>query len=590
MQCSPRNIAGAQRAGPRSLSDTTLEVDVGMSTESTDPSAVSTFIWGSCVSRDTFKYLPARFALHRYVARQSLISAGNSVEGISEKLSPLKSAFQQKMVQGDLGGNLFSALESAAPTIDLVLIDLVDERGGVIHFPSGYATKLNEFWGSGGREASRGVPQVAFGSDEHFTLWTAGATQLVNELARLGLTSRTVVLRANWASTFEDGQPMEIPEWMMPPVEADAAYARYFDHLEKSGLRVVSLPQELARSRRDHEWGASPFHYQDAAYVHFANEIERALQDEEETDGRVHLHLARRDTAPWGRFTEVDSPSAINDADLSSGLLTVWQDGLPFDVLIDDAGAETTLVSFHAALGGSGLRPPIFTARTVSNDVGVNRIFISDPGLMTGKGIGVAWYLGTSGVDATAVLREIISALHQRIGGRHLVFFGMSGGGFAALNLSHEFPGSLAIPVNPQTRILEYAESSWNELGIRCFGARSVEESRDALERHPRADLRRIYSNGFENSVLYVQNASDGHTRTQLYPWLDSLADNSRVSLLFGAWGQGHTPPPARELKPMLARLADARGDWSLVAGALGALQRPTRVSASAEARKYRSA
>lgn len=548
-----------------------------MAIESAEQDQVRTFIYGSCVSRDTFKYLPERYALHRYVARQSLISAGNTASGVKEKLSPLKSQFQQRMVAGDLEGNLYSSLQNAAASVDLVLIDLVDERGGVVKLGGGYATKLNEFWGAGGREASRGAHQLAFGSDEHFSLWAAGATRLVEELNRLDLLGRTVVLRAEWASTFEDGEAFTVPDWMTAPSEANQAYERYFGYLGRLGLRIVALPHNLAHTSRDHEWGASPFHYQDTAYEYFAREINNAVEPEaveaEEgfADDAPKLHLERRDTSAWGDFTDLGSPEEIPGADLSSGLLTVWQDGLPFDLLVDDIGAETTLVSFHAALGGSGLKPPIFTARTVSDGIGLNRIFVSDPGLLAGKDLGVAWYLGTSEVDATAVLTKIIAALQQRMGAKHLVFFGMSGGGFASLNLSHEFPGSLAIPVNPQTRILDYLEEHWDDLGRLCFGATTAEESRQALERHPRADLHRVYAEGFKNTVIYVQNASDGHVKIQMRPWLEAIPPSSDVYTLVGDWGRGHVPPNARQLKALLTHLAGASGDWGSIASIWGA-------------------
>ncbi|MEE1650729.1 DUF6270 domain-containing protein [Brachybacterium sp. J144] len=547
-----------------------------------DSAEVRTFIYGSCVSRDTFKYLPERFVLHRYVARQSLISAGNSTTGVKEKLSPLTSPFQQRMVAGDLDGNLYSSLKNAGDAVELILIDLVDERGGVVALGGGYATKLNEFWGAGGREASRGAHLLPFGTDEHFERWSAGAERFVAELRELGLLHRAVVLRADWASTYEDGDAFPVPDWMTPPAEANAAYGRYFDHLSTLGLRIITLPQELAHTSRDHEWGASPFHYQDAAYEYFAQEIQQATalsetQDTGPADRTTRVHLDRRDTAAWGAFTDLQSPSEIAEADLSSGFLTVWQDGLPFDLLVDDIGAETTLVSFHAALGGSGLKPPIFTARTVSDGIGLNRIFVSDPGLLAGEELGLAWYLGTSKVDATKVLVEIITALQERMGAKHLVFFGMSGGGFAALNLSHEFPGSLAVPVNPQTRILDYLEEHWDDLGRQCFGASTAEGSREILEAHPRADLRRVYAEGFENTVIYVQNASDGHVRTQMNPWLEIVGGQAEVSVLLGDWGRGHVPPSARDLKPMLAHLADAHGDWRQIADTWGAAPSPSR-------------
>ncbi|MGO1258133.1 MAG: DUF6270 domain-containing protein [Brachybacterium sp.] len=235
---------------------------------------VRTFIWGSCVSRDTFGFLPERFQLTTYVARQSLISAGNDASAVRSKLTPLSSAFQQRMVRGDLAGDLYRRIESVGDDIDLVLIDLVDERSGVIDFGDGtYATKLSEFWGSGGREASNGASQIPFGSDEHFTLWRDGASRLVNALRQGGLLHRTNVIRTDWASRFDTGELLDVPGWMMQPEDANTKYTPYFDVLKTLGMDVVELPSDLAQTSQNHQWGPSPFHYTDEAYDFFAERL-----------------------------------------------------------------------------------------------------------------------------------------------------------------------------------------------------------------------------------------------------------------------------------------------------------------------------
>lgn len=527
---------------------------------------ISTFIWGSCVSRDTFGYLPEQFTLSRYVARQSLISAGTDATAIQPQLTELASSFQQRMVRGDLAGDLFSALAAQATTTDVVLIDLVDERGGVIRFDQDYATKLSEFWGAGGREASRVGEHVAFGTDEHFSLWSEGARRFVGALREAELLPRTLVLHAPWASAYDTGEDLDIPDWMMRPEAANAAYGRYVSLLRDCGLRVAELPSELAKSSRDHQWGPSPFHYQAAAYEYFAQAIvDLAAEAAEEPRAAA---LKRRDTAPWGdgNFLEIDSVAALPETLEESTYLTIRHHGYPLDLYVENLGAATTLVSFHAALGGSGLQPPIFTGRAISQSSGMNRIFVSDPGLLASADLGLAWYLGTNTLNATSLLTEAISGLQERMGGQHLVFFGMSGGGFAALNLSHEFPGSLAVPVNPQTRILDYAEVHWHAMARACFGADSAEQARAMLESHPRADQRRLYAKGFSNTVIYVQNSADAHVSTQLIPWFEEVGWPEGAMIHFGDWGSGHVPPPAPVLRTMLETVAAVDGDWGQLA------------------------
>lgn len=535
------------------------------------------FIWGSCVSRDTFGFLPENFSLQRYVARQSLISAGTNASAVRSQLTEPPSAFQSRMIRGDLAGDLYTALHQHARETDVVLIDLVDERGGVIQFDQGYATKLSEFWGAGGRDASRGATQIPFGTDEHFAHWEKEAQRFIGELLAAELLPRTLVLNAPWASQFDTGEPLEIPGWMKDPATANREYERYVDVLREAGLQVVELPAELAKTSKDHKWGPSPFHYQDAAYEFFSDAI-TSKASSVKSDVQAEPS-ARRDTSAWGdgEFTEVSSPAEIPEKLPESIYLTIWHNGYPLDLYIENQGAPTTLVSFHAALGGSGLKPPIFTGRAISAGSGMNRIFISDPGLLASDELGLAWYLGTTTLNVTGLLTEAIAEIQARMGGKHLVFFGMSGGGFAALNCSHEFPGSLAIPVNPQTRILDYAEVHWDAMARACFGSTGTARSRIVLETHARADQRRLYAAGFSNSVIYVQNTADAHVSTQLLPWFEAIDWHQGAMVLFGDWGTGHVPPPAAVLKKLIHSIAAADGDWVALAQGWHASVRPSR-------------
>jgi hypothetical protein len=230
-------------------------------------------ILGSCVSRDTVGYAPDRFDLITYVARQSWISAGLPAAGVADALVPLDSAFQQRMVDGDVRGDALDRLAAVADRVDVLLLDLVDERGGVIEVGGGYVTKLVELWSAGGARATRGGRHVPFGTDEHFAAWCEGADRVLGRLDATALLGRAILLRTPWADRHPDGTPLKVPEWMIPPAEANELYRRYHRHLADAGVAVVDLPARLATTPRDHRWGPSPFHYGDAAYASLAADI-----------------------------------------------------------------------------------------------------------------------------------------------------------------------------------------------------------------------------------------------------------------------------------------------------------------------------
>ncbi|GAA5022829.1 DUF6270 domain-containing protein [Terrabacter aeriphilus] len=234
---------------------------------------VGVLIYGSCVSRDTFAHLPDSFRIVHYVARQSAISVDAPARGVAEALPALASAFQDRVVRGDIRGDLLKVVSARVKDVDLVLVDLIDERGGVIAIGDGYVSKLAEFWGGGGREVAGNAKHIPFGSDEHFELWRAGMDRVVDGFAEVGLADKVLVLRTAWADHLDDGSPLEIPAWMTRPDIANAQYERYFAHLTARGLPVAQLPDDLARSTRSHKWGPSPFHYTDEAYGWLADTI-----------------------------------------------------------------------------------------------------------------------------------------------------------------------------------------------------------------------------------------------------------------------------------------------------------------------------
>lgn len=537
---------------------------------------VGTMIYGSCVTRDTFEFLGDDFLLKSYVARQSVISAGNQTMGILPKLNPIVSAFQKRMVEGDLEGNLYKTLDRMADQANLLVIDLIDERGGIIDFGNGrYVSKLAEFWSAGGREASRGRTQINFGSDEHFLRWTKGIQRLVGELLRLEMFDRTVVIKAPWASLTDNDEPFDVPSWMLDPHEANELYERYYDYLEVVGLPLITLPDHLVRTSESHQWGVSPYHYAESAYVYIAAELRKfalSLRAPRSYEG-----LPRRNPAAWGDFTPLKSPGGFSNVRDANGLFTVTHHGLPIDLMVEDNGSNTTLVSFSAALGQAPLNPPLFTGRSASASLGMNRLFVSDPGLLCSNDLGLAWYLGTKQVNLTQNLVEIIHAVQDRLGAHHLVFFGMSGGGFASLNVSHEFPGSLAVPVNPQTRILDYAKVHWQAMAEACFGARGEGGALNILEAHHRADQREVYSRGYSNTVIYVQNSQDSHVTYQMIPWLEAIGWKGDVHVLVEKWGNGHVPPKPETLRQLLGSINQVDGDWASLARTWNAKSQPTR-------------
>lgn len=235
------------------------------------------FIYGSCVSRDAFETLKTRHSLIDYVARQSLISSFTDPVEASIKLS-LESPFQRRMVAGDLQSNLTQRIALHKDDIDLLMIDLTDERLGVDRLTSRiFATHSVELVASQWTKKLKTPPKlVPIGSTEHWRLWKEAARGFVSFLNEVGVLKRTVVYYTPWASTSLEGASVPMfrnvkPEIMSRSLMQCAAF------IEGLGVEVIQLPDRLTITTANHKWGIAPYHYIDEAYSWIGEDVERRL-------------------------------------------------------------------------------------------------------------------------------------------------------------------------------------------------------------------------------------------------------------------------------------------------------------------------
>lgn len=224
------------------------------------------FIHGSCVSRDTVAFAQRRFTVVHYQARQSVISVGSAADltGLPEFRSP----FQQRMFDDDLKGNALQSMRAMAPSIDIVLLDLCDERLGVQLLPDGSVmTRSVEGIAAGIVYPGAHIP---FGSDAHFDLWISAFERYWAELKTMDLADRVMVLAVPWAGATTEGQATP-SSFGVTAEAANKAYERYYNALMDLGVDVQRFGDALADPH--HKWGAAPFHYESAVYSSVAERI-----------------------------------------------------------------------------------------------------------------------------------------------------------------------------------------------------------------------------------------------------------------------------------------------------------------------------
>lgn len=238
-----------------------------MPQETTPPPTARIAIYGSCVSRDTLSTMdPSAYGVVTYIARQSLLSAGWDASTHLPTDFAVSSNFQRRNIDADIRGGLLSALPSPAAA-DLLVWDLVDERHGVFVFPDGSVVtrSIDLLMVEALKEATASARYLPFGSDEHFTRWSGAASMFVHALHTLGWGGRILVVAVPWATHDDTGEPT--PSSMgISAKDANAAYARYYAHVDALGLPLLRVSTADAVAATKHRWGIAPFHYAPEVY------------------------------------------------------------------------------------------------------------------------------------------------------------------------------------------------------------------------------------------------------------------------------------------------------------------------------------
>ena len=235
---------------------------------------IRTFIYGSCVSRDTFEYLDKdAFSLLRYVARSSLVSAFSPPGPVpltdGHELSP----FQLRQVQTDAASGLLRLLRQHSDRIDLLLWDLVDERLGFYENGKGHVvTDSIELRKAGDHAALDGYRHYGFGSRQHLRRFRAALSPWRDFLEGQGLLHRVVVVAPPWAETDLLGN--EAPaSFGLTGAEANRVIRPYVAAVRAVvGSNVVGT-HVLAQTDDAHQWGPAPFHYSRATYTALHDEL-----------------------------------------------------------------------------------------------------------------------------------------------------------------------------------------------------------------------------------------------------------------------------------------------------------------------------
>lgn len=265
-----------------------------------------------------------------------------------------------------------------------------------------------------------------------------------------------------------------------------------------------------------------------------------------------------RNLNTFSNVTVHDSSDGFLSQPVKGGTHSVRHGEELLDLYVEDRGAPVTLVMFHSALTNRVRTVPVFQGRRIAEAAGMNLVSLSDPSLERGD-IDLAWFLGNR---RTGKLRPVLSPLIQHclesLGSERTVFFGASGGGYAAINFTQDFPDVMVLAVNPRMDMGARPPAQMSTYLHVCHDAVSATPQRRVRAEFVVERLSDEFPDGLPFDLLIFQNSGDHvYFEHQSGPFIAEHVNDPRLFVRLEHTGDGHTPIPGATLDSILECLAD---------------------------------
>ncbi len=171
---------------------------------------------------------------------------------------------------------------------------------------------------------------------------------------------------------------------------------------------------------------------------------------------------------------------------------------------------------------------PVFSRWNYGKLLRAHILSICDPTFFLNGAILVGWYLGNREENATAALPAIAAQCAAGLGlpPDRIVFYGSSGGGFAAIQAAAASPNGKAIAINPQIGLQHYFRRATGNYLKNIAGCSSQTEARRVFgERWNAIDsVRRAIAEERPPKIVIVQNINDSfHFKEHFGPFAEAF-------------------------------------------------------------------
>lgn len=242
------------------------------------------------------------------------------------------------------------------------------------------------------------------------------------------------------------------------------------------------------------------------------------------------------------------------------GTVEIQLGDLPLHFFYDWRGVGTTFVTFSGSSSPKVKHVPAWAAKGTTDNLGVNRVLISDPSIILHEELRLGWYAGNRfQTDLQDQLTTLVTGISE---GTRLIMFGPSGGGFTSLFHASRIPGATAIVSNPQTDFRLFTESAVRWYLETAWNAR--------LEDLPQLPLISSVLDMYDRDcvdakIIYLQNEGDhDHVQKHLQPFLNTVHQDLALVVLRPYLGEGHLGPD-KESFVRLFETVVANPDWNVL-------------------------
>lgn len=135
------------------------------------------------------------------------------------------------------------------------------------------------------------------------------------------------------------------------------------------------------------------------------------------------------------------------------------KDGIVFPVMVKlNPKADRVFVMLNGAVNRETMEMPVFARWNWGRVLDGHVIAVCDPTLYLDKALTLGWFIGTPSKSALPGLIEIAerTARHLKMSPGRTIFYGSSGGGFAAIAAACQVQAGRAVAINPQIDVTRY--------------------------------------------------------------------------------------------------------------------------------------